>query len=481
MFEKNAMDYVIAVFDIGKTNKKLIIFDQNLKPLFEDKTRIGEMVKGDILCDDAERIVAWMKSSFQNVLKKYDVKALSVTTHGATVTYLSKGKLSFPVVSYNHNIDENIRRMFYEEFGDPFSLYYVTGTPPWGRLLNVGVQIYWFKKSYPEKFAEVDTMLFFPQYLTYELSGIKSCEVTNSGCHTYLFDLRKRRWSFVAEGLEVDTRFPDFTEVWRPIGRLSTNGSEITVTPGVHDSNASILPYVARDHEFIFASTGTWCVFMNPYSGFNPRREHLEQNILYYADPHGRPVKSLIFPGGYEHDHYVKLIKERFGVNPLEIPPSLETIEEILKRKRDFITPGLVEKSGRFPYSKPRIIGDLFFKDPKHAYHILNLSLAIQSYTAVESISEERKLDVIVQGGFANNKIYLMILSALLPDNKVLRSGFSETTSLGAALCAKCAHEGLKPRDVEVEIPVEEVPKSMIDPDKLERYVEEFMRVITST
>ena len=133
------MDYVVTVFDIGKTNKKLIVFDEDLKPLFEDKIHIGEVVKNGILCDDAERIVAWMKSSFYNVLKKYDVKTLAVTTHGATVTYLSTGKLGFPIVSYNHNIDENIRRMFYEEFGDPFSLYSVTGTPPWGRLLNVGI------------------------------------------------------------------------------------------------------------------------------------------------------------------------------------------------------------------------------------------------------------------------------------------------------------------------------------------------------
>ena len=68
------MGYAITVFDIGKTNKKLIVFDADLKPLFEDKTRIGEVVKNGILCDDAERIVAWMKSSFQNVLKNMTLR-----------------------------------------------------------------------------------------------------------------------------------------------------------------------------------------------------------------------------------------------------------------------------------------------------------------------------------------------------------------------------------------------------------------------
>jgi sugar (pentulose or hexulose) kinase len=371
--------------------------------------------------------------------------------------------------------------MFYEEFGDPFSLYAITGAPPWSRLLNVGIQVYWFKKSYPEKFAETDTILFFPQYLTYELSGIKSCEVTSAGCHTYLFDFRKKWWSLIAENLEVDQRSPGLTEVWRPIGKLMINGSKITVTPGIHDSNASILPYISRGQEFIFASTGTWCVFMNPYSGFNPRKEDLEQNILYYADSFSRPVKSLIFPGGYEHDHYVKLIRDRFGVSPLGIPLNLQLLEEILKRKRDFITPGLIEKSGRFPYSKPRIIGDLFYESPEYAYHILNLSLAIQSYAAIESISEGRRIDVIVQGGFANNAIYLTILSTLLPDRGILRSGFSETTSLGAALCAKCAEEDLEPKDIEVNIPIEEVPKPDIDQDKLSRYLEEFINIVSLT
>lgn len=468
------------VFDIGKTNKKMIMFDDGLKPLFESKTYIGEVTRSGILCDDAENIVAWMKSCFRDFSSKYNVKALSVTTHGATVTYLSGGKRSFPVVSYNQNIDESIRRMFYEEFGDPFYLYSVTGTPPWSRLLNVGIQIYWFKRSYPEKFAEVDTVLFFPQYLTYELSGIKSCEVTSSGCHTYLFDFKKRWWSFIAERLEVERRSPDFTNVWESIGKLSINGSEITLTPGIHDSNASILPYIARGREFVFASTGTWCVFMNPYSGFNPRREDLEQNVVYYVDSFSRPVKSLIFPGGYEHDHYVNLIKEKFGISPLGLPPDPEIIEDILRRKKDFITPGLIERSGRFPYSKPRIIGDLFFKSPRYAYHVVNLSLAIQSYAAIESISEERKLDVIVQGGFANNDIFLLILSNLLSESRVLKSGFPETTGLGAALCAKCAFEGLNPGDVEVELPAEEVPKSIIDQDKLVQYAEEFINIVTS-
>jgi len=68
------MRYAIAIFDIGKTNKKLIVFDDDLNPLFEDKAQIGEVVRDGILCDDAERIVAWVKNSFQNVMRKYDIK-----------------------------------------------------------------------------------------------------------------------------------------------------------------------------------------------------------------------------------------------------------------------------------------------------------------------------------------------------------------------------------------------------------------------
>jgi len=69
------------------------------------------------------------------------------------------------------------------------------------------------------------------------------------------------------------------------------------------------------------------------------------------------------------------------------------------------------------------------------------------------------------------------VLSALLHENKVFRSIFSETTGLGTAICCKCAIEGVKPEDIKVKPPLQEILKPEIDLDKLEKYVNEFVEV----
>jgi glycerol kinase len=58
-------DKVIAVFDVGKTNKKLLLFDYNFKLVFEQEIRIAEKLDDDgFECDNIELIEDWVKSLF---------------------------------------------------------------------------------------------------------------------------------------------------------------------------------------------------------------------------------------------------------------------------------------------------------------------------------------------------------------------------------------------------------------------------------
>ncbi len=469
----------MAIFDIGKTNKKLLIFSDSLDLIHMESVRIGEVRRDNILCDDHEGIEKWFRERLGNACRKYRIRGLNISTHGATLAYLSKGSLAFPIISYNQDIEPEIRNEFYKEFGSPLDLYMTTGTPFYGRLFIAGVQIYWFRKRYPEIFSKVDRILFLPQYLTYSISGLEASEITSIGCHTYLYDLRTMDWSSVAKGLEVDRLSPDLVNVWDSLGEFQLQGSRIIAGPGIHDSNASILPFISKDADVLLASTGTWCVFMYPKAGFNPRPEDLDKDVVYYVSAYGEPIRSSRFAGGYEHDHYAKLIREKFQIDPRKIPLKLEALEEIIKDKKDFITPGLIERTGQFQKSKPRIIGDAFHKDPVLAYHLLNLSLAIQSYVAMELIMEKRRPDIIVLGGFANNDIYLSILSTLLPENKVFKAVLPEITGLGTAICCKCAIEGLKPNEIDIDLPLQEIPKLDLDLDSLREYVSLYIEAST--
>ena len=476
------MEKAIAVFDIGKSNKKFLIFSEDLKPIYSESTRIDEIRVNGLLCDDSESMISWMRTKLMEASKKWNVRALAITTFGATIANLKKGALRLPIISYNQNIEDQIREKFYVEFGSPLQLYMVTGTPPYGQLLNAGIQVFWIREKFPEIFDEIDEILFLPQYLTYMLTNFRASEVTSLGCHTYLYDIIKSGWSSVAQSLKVDARSPEIFNVWDPLGEVKFGFSKLLVTPGIHDSNACLLPYIARGGDFILASTGTWCVFMHPTEGFKPRCGDLYKDVLYYVDAYGKPVRSSRFKGGFEYDHYRKIIESRFSVKPENIRLDVDVLNKILRRK-DLITPGLVEGSGQFQSSKAKIIGESFHASAKEAYHLLNLYLAVESFFAISLIAEKSKADIIVQGGFAKNDIYLASLSALFPKNRVLKAAFPEATGLGAALCAKCALEETKPNKLDKEMLLmgeEEIRKPSVDADNLREYLETFIKEASS-
>ena len=55
---------VIAIFDIGKTNKKLLLFNEDLKVVSETEQKFPEIKDDDgFECDDIDLIENWIKES----------------------------------------------------------------------------------------------------------------------------------------------------------------------------------------------------------------------------------------------------------------------------------------------------------------------------------------------------------------------------------------------------------------------------------
>lgn len=466
---------LIAVFDVGKTNKKFTVFDSELHPLHSELTGIGEVKRGDLLCDDVEALVGWVKSILS--MYKGRLSAIAVATYGATVALVDgEGRLVMPVISYNHEVDPRVKEEFYREFGTPEELYLRTGTPPLGQLLNVGVQLFWVSREYPDEYKRVKNVLFLPQYLAYTLTDRPSLEVTSLGCHTYLYDLVRMDWSNVAEGLGVPARAPPMCDVWEPLGEASG----AVVTPGIHDSNASLLPYLlAEKGDFVLASTGTWCVLMYPGAPFSPSSDDVYRDVLYYVDAFGKPVKAARFKCGYEFDYYTNLIRESFGVEPLRIGLDTSRAVEVVKEGEIFLIPTLTPGTGQFPRSRGRVVGP-FLRDAVESYYALNLSLAIQTWYATTLLTGRTRLRLIVQGGFARNEVYLSYLATLMPDAEVIKAKYPEATSLGTAITALSAMEGRDPRTLGLCLPQlegERVVGLEVEEHLVQEYVEEFLEL----
>ena len=101
---------VIAIYDIGKTNKKIILFNEDFKIVSEIEEKFAEILDDDgFECDDIEHIERWIKESLTRLVHsdKYELKAVNFTTYGATLVYLDEnGKRLTPVYNYLKPIDE---------------------------------------------------------------------------------------------------------------------------------------------------------------------------------------------------------------------------------------------------------------------------------------------------------------------------------------------------------------------------------------
>jgi len=481
--------YKIVVIDIGKTNKKISVLSENLEFIYSESTQIDVIEKDNIICDNITQTTDWLLKKLRGICAEYEIKVISVTTFGATVTHIDRnGNLVLPVISYTHEPGETIREEFYKKFGSKEELYLRTATPPFPQLLTVAMQLFWIKETKPELWEQIDRILFLPQYFGYIFTGKSIVEYTSIGCHTYLYDFNKNYWSDIAIKLDIGKRMPEkINYPWNILGKVNKKFCEqvgiddsCIITAGIHDSNASLLPYlIGKKKDFILASTGTWSVFMYPNSGFYLSVDDMYKDTLYYIDPFGHPVRASRFKCGEEHDYYTKLIIEKFNQDPKRLKLDIRVIKEIIESCDCFVIPTLTPGSGQFPNSKPRIINEKkFYSDYITAYHVLCLSLAIQSYFAIKQIiNEKRNTMIYVEGGFRNNDIYIKLLSSLFKKNKVFSTDVKQATSLGAGICAKCAYEGISPEELSQDlVDTDEIliDKIELDQNLTEKYITKF-------
>lgn len=358
-------EYCIAVFDVGKTNKKLVVFDSELRMVDSVYRSFPEIEREGLRCEDVEAMESWLEGELRRVSGRYPVRVISVTTHGATYAAVDAGaRPVFPVLSYTNDVDESFNREFYRTFGDPLELQKTTATPHFDGLLNVAKGLFFASRRFPERYEKTAAVLNFPQYFGARLTGRFGAESTYVGCHSFLWDFQKSRWSSVAGKLGILDRLPK--EIGRPWDVLGTVKPEVcertglsentVVTLGIHDSNASLLPYlIDTAGDFVLASTGTWCVAMHPAQAAVFDEEDLGKVVFFNLDAFGRPVKTAIFAAGMEYDRYGRLLG-KLGGGALSREFDRKIYEAVLGQRRHYILPEVFRGSGQFPASAARIV-----------------------------------------------------------------------------------------------------------------------------
>jgi L-fuculokinase len=107
---------VIAIFDIGKTNKKFFLFDEQYKIVVEKTQTFAEIVDDDgHACENVQELTAWVISTLSSVIKenKFSIKALNLSTYGASFVYINKDQsITLPLYNYLKSYPAALQQKF---------------------------------------------------------------------------------------------------------------------------------------------------------------------------------------------------------------------------------------------------------------------------------------------------------------------------------------------------------------------------------
>ncbi|MDF7816395.1 FGGY family carbohydrate kinase [Runella sp. MFBS21] len=432
---------VCAVLDVGKTNKKIFLFDENYRIVLEKTEQFPETVDEDgDPCEDVDLLTRWVKDSIAQVLQlsEYDVRAINFSTYGASLVHVDKdGKTVAPLYNYLKPYPDSLKKQFYDTYGGEQHVSRQTASPILGSL-NSGMILYRLKYEQPEVFQQIAYSLHLPQYVGSLISAVFASDITSIGCHTHLWNFDTNSYHEWVEKEGVLDKLAPIEEGDKVVIQTISN-QECLVGIGLHDSSSALIPYLVSFLEpFVLISTGTWCISLNPFNHTPLTNEELQYDCLCYMQYNGKPVKASRLFAGYEHEQQTKRLAEHFGV-ALDYYKSVAFDAEIIAQlKADKKTDGIDFESLSKPPMPTTIFGqrDLAsFASYERAYHQLILDIVAQQIISTELVLAGSTVKrIFVDGGFGKNPIYMNLLAAAFPTMEVFAASVAQATSLGAAL-----------------------------------------------
>jgi len=459
----NNQQKAYLVLDIGKTNKKFLVYDLNLSLLYSKSIEIGVLNREDLELEDIGGLLNWLIREIFAISKKFYFQTLAISCHGAAFALLDKnGELCFPVISYTSTMEESFFEDFAAEYGNPDTLLLETGTPDLG-FINIGKGLHYLKTFRPEEYALARTFLFYTQYLGYLFTGKTSLEYTYLGNHSYLWDFQKSVYSNFSKQVGIRHCLPEKVQKpWEILGKLNQTWKktfgldyDLPVTVGIHDSNAALLPYLLKGMQnSVLLSTGSWCVGMIPGQPYTLSDADIKANTFYNIDSWGRPLRTSIFTGGLEYAAYDAMFGRKNTSN-------VESLSFLLTANEVFILPGLIKGTCVFPGSVPAILykEQVIFLDKmpefigSHPelipllYTAISVSLGIQTIELFKRLNVESGGKIFIEGGFIKNEIWCQTIMALRKDLSYFVTNLQEASAFGAGLTALIADRHIEPID----------------------------------
>lgn len=455
----------VVVLDIGKTHVKLFAIAPDGGGVLDSRQTSNQSLEGEpYLHVDVERIWTWLVKALSDLANQFEIEAIVPCAYGSTAALIDDHGLVLPMMDYEAEPPADIVHG-YAAVAPTFTEVCCPINPA---SLTLARQLFWQSRHHPDQFAKARWILPAAQFWAWRLTGKAATEVTSLGAQSQLWNPRASKATEFAEREGWSKLFPPRRAAFDELGPLKASLVKDLGLPkappvlvGIHDSNANYARYLATGLDrFTLISSGTWMITFDtdlPLDRLDPNRD-----MVSNSDLEGRPVACTRFMGGRE---FVE-IASRDG---LSATPDVADIQRMIDQGT-MALPSFTDSGGPFPGR-----GNLGQIDgpppatPEEKSALAALYTALVTDVDLDLLASSG--DIIIDGSFAENTLYIGLVSALRPKQIVRASKESDGTALGASLLW-----GWRVRQKRIELNLEPIPPISID--RLARYKDHWRQQI---
>lgn len=422
----------VAVFDLGKTNLKLLAIDASGRILDQRSTPNRPAGTSPYLHVDVGAVERWLLASLGELAASHRIGAVVTTAHGSGGVLVDGDGPKLPMLDYEASPPGWLDAA-YAEVMPPFL---ERGSRLLGGASHLGRQLFWQAREWPAEVARARAILALPQYWAWRLSGVMASEYTSLAAQSHLWDVIRDRPSSLVGRMGWSRLLPPLRPAWARLGPVLPRVAAATglapgtvVVNGIHDSSGNLYRYArAGLGDATLLSTGTWIVGLR--AGPAPERLIEQRGMTLNADVHGRPVAGVLAMLGRE----MELIAGGVPGGATE-----RALAEAV-RAEAMALPSFVPFEGIFPGTAGcgRIVGG---DAAPRAVALLYGALVAETCLALLDSGGR----VVVDGGLAAEPRLAGLLAALRPDLRILVEPVGGGTALGAALLADVASPAPRP------------------------------------